>query len=54
MIVSWTNPLIARDLALLGRYDGDGVTQGKIGEGLVISPNRVLDNNALASQDFRA
>ena len=52
MIVSWTNPLIARDLALLGRYDGNGVTQGKIGEGLVIYPNRVLDNNALQAKIF--
>ena len=52
MIVSWTNPLIARDLALLGRYDGNGVTQGKIGEGLIIYPNKILDNNTLQAKIF--
>ena len=52
LIISWTAPLVGRDLALLGRYDGNGVTQGKIGEGLVIYPNRVLDNNALQAKIF--
>ena len=52
LIISWTAPLVGRDLALLGRYDGNGVTQGKIGEGLAIYPNRVLDNNALQAKIF--
>ena len=52
LIISWTAPLVGRDLALLGRYDGNGVTQGKIGEGLVIYPNRVLDNNSLQAKIF--
>ncbi|MDO5640080.1 MAG: hypothetical protein Q4G28_09450 [Neisseria sp.] len=50
MIVAVTMPLTGRDISFLGRYDGNGVTAGFVGQGLAIYPNQSLDSATILAR----